>query len=122
MENEALVHDALTAALTGRTANVIAHRLSTVRSADRSSFLTTPASPSKEPTTNLSQLTAIYKSLRAGELLTAETNAAVMRWRRPPAEAVIAISSGVLVEVALVVILGVIEHPVASCRCVKFGS
>ena len=72
MENEALVHDALTAALTGRTAIVIAHRLSTVRSADRIIVLDNAGIAEQGTHDELVAADGLYASqLRAGELLSA---------------------------------------------------
>ena len=72
MENEALVHDALTAALTGRTAIVIAHRLSTVRSADRIIVLDNAGIAEQGTHDDLVAADGLYASqLRAGELLSA---------------------------------------------------
>ena len=73
MENEALVHDALTAALTGRTAIVIAHRLSTVRSADRIIVLDNAGIAEQGTHDELVAADGLYTSqLRVGELLTAD--------------------------------------------------
>jgi ATP-binding cassette subfamily B protein len=72
MENEALVHDALTTALTGRTAIVIAHRLSTVRSADRIIVLDNAVIAEQGTHDELVTADGLYASqLRAGELLSA---------------------------------------------------
>ena len=73
MENEALVHDALTAALAGRTAIVIAHRLSTVRSADRIIVIDNAGIAEQGTHDELVAADGLYASqLRAGELLTAD--------------------------------------------------
>jgi len=73
MENEALVHDALTAALAGRTAIVIAHRLSTVRSADRIIVLGNGGVAEQGSHDDLVSAGGLYANqLRAGELLTAD--------------------------------------------------
>ena len=73
MENEALVHDALTAALAGRTAIVIAHRLSTVRSADRIIVLGNGGVAEQGTHDDLVAAGGLYANqLRAGELLTAD--------------------------------------------------
>ncbi|MBL6634664.1 MAG: ABC transporter ATP-binding protein [Ilumatobacteraceae bacterium] len=73
MENEALVHDALTAALAGRTAIVIAHRLSTVRSADRIIVLGNGEVAEQGSHDDLVSAGGLYANqLRAGELLTAD--------------------------------------------------
>jgi ATP-binding cassette subfamily B protein len=72
MENEALVYDALTTALTGRTAIVIAHRLSTVRSADRIIVLDNAVIAEQGTHDELVTADGLYASqLRAGELLSA---------------------------------------------------
>lgn len=72
MENEALVHDALTAALAGRTAIVIAHRLSTVRSVDRIIVLDNAGIAEQGTHDELVRANGLYASqLRAGELLSA---------------------------------------------------
>ena len=73
MENEALVHEALTAALAGRTAIVIAHRLSTVRSADRIIVLGNGGVAEQGTHDDLVAAGGLYANqLRAGELLTAD--------------------------------------------------
>ena len=70
MEHEALVHEALTAALTGRTAIVIAHRLSTVRSADRIVVIADSGIAEQGRHDELVAADGLYASqLRAGELL-----------------------------------------------------
>ena len=67
------MHEALTAALTGRTAIVIAHRLSTVRSADRIIVLDNAGIAEQGTHDELVAADGLYTSqLRVGELLTAD--------------------------------------------------
>jgi len=67
------VHEALTAALAGRTAIVIAHRLSTVRSADRIIVLGNGGVAEQGTHDDLVAAGGLYANqLRAGELLTAD--------------------------------------------------
>ena len=64
---------ALTAALAGRTAIVIAHRLSTVRSADRIIVIDNAGIAEQGTHDELVAADGLYASqLRAGELLTAD--------------------------------------------------
>ena len=66
------IRDRLTAALTGRTAIVIAHRLSTVRSADRIIVLDNAGIAEQGTHEDLVAADGLYASqLRAGELLSA---------------------------------------------------
>jgi len=71
-DNEAHVQASIEAALHGRTALVIAHRLSTVRSADRIAVLDSGTIVEIGPHDELVTANGLYAAqLRAGDLLTA---------------------------------------------------